>query len=69
MSPKETEDRKKGRLKRLTVFTAVLAAIVLMILRALYPFVPPMALATFAILLAILITTVCNFLYERRKKR
>ncbi len=67
MSPNEADDKKKGRFKRLGGMTPLLAAVILMALMQIYPLVPPPALATFAVLAAIAIAAVLNFLFERRK--
>ena len=67
MTTKEPEDTKKGRLKRLGGMTAVLAAVILIILRKIYHLVDPTALATSAVLLAMLIAAGLNYLFERRK--
>jgi hypothetical protein len=61
-------DKKKSRLKRMAGMTTVLAAIILIILRIIYPLVPPTAMATIAVLLSMLIAAPLNFLYERRKQ-
>lgn len=66
--PNGTDDNKKGRFTRLGGVTLVLAAVILIALRKTYPFVPPHALATFAVLAAMAIAAVLNFLYERRKR-
>jgi hypothetical protein len=67
-SPHEADDKKKGRFKRLGGMIPVLAAVILMVLIKIYPLVPPPALATFAVLVAMVLAAVLNFLYERRKR-
>jgi hypothetical protein len=67
-APNGIDDKKNGRVKRLAGMTTVLAAIILIILRTIYPLVPPTAMATIAVLLAMLIAAAFNFLYERRKQ-
>ena len=67
MASDETDGKKKGRVKRLGGMTAVLAAVILIILTKIYPLVPPPALATVAALLALAISALFNFFYERRK--
>lgn len=62
------DDKKKGRLIRLPGMMLVLAAIILIIMSKIWPLVPSTALATVAVLLAIIIATVLNFFYERRKR-
>lgn len=63
----DTDDKKKGRFKRLSGMTVILAAVILIALIKVYHLVPATALATFAVLLAMVISSVLNFLYERRK--
>ncbi|MEI6306337.1 MAG: hypothetical protein WCP33_05895 [Deltaproteobacteria bacterium] len=63
----ETNDSKKGRIKRLGLGTAVLAAIILTALSVIYDKTPPESFATVSVLLAMALAAVFNYLYERRK--
>ncbi len=63
----KTDESKKGRIKRLGLGTAVLAAIILTALGMIYDKTPPESLATFAVLLAMALAALFNYLYERRK--
>ena len=67
-APNGTHGKKKGRFKRWGGMTLVLAAITLIVMRQIWPLVPPAALATCAVLVAILIATVIDLLYERRTR-
>ena len=64
----ETDDNKKGRIKRLGLVFLVLAAIILSALRMIYDKTPAESLATVALLLAIALAAIFNYLYERRKR-
>jgi putative flippase GtrA len=66
MGSNEPTDTRKGRFKRLGGVSLLLAAVILIILRSIYPLVPPTALATPAVLAALAIAAVFNFFYERR---
>ena len=63
----DTDDSKKGRIKRLGLGTLVLAAIILLALSMIYDKTSPESLATVALLLAMALAAVINYLYERRK--
>ncbi|MEI6640134.1 MAG: hypothetical protein WCL46_10470 [Chlorobium sp.] len=64
----ETDDNKKtGRMKRLGLGTSLLAAIILTALSMIYDKTSPESLATVAVLLAMALAAVFNYLYERRK--
>jgi hypothetical protein len=63
----ETDESKKGRMKRLGLGTSVLAAIILSALGMIYDKTPPESLATVALLLAMALAALFNYLYERRK--
>jgi len=66
-STNQSDNKKKGRFKRLGGMTPVLAAVILIVLMKIYPLVPPPALATFAVLASMAIAVALNVLYERRK--
>ena len=66
-TPDET-DSKNGRIKRLGLVTLVLAAIILSALHMIYPKTPAESLATVALLLAMALTTLFNYLDKRRKR-
>jgi hypothetical protein len=66
--PNGTPDKKKGRSKRLSLMIPVLGAIILIPLKEIYPLVPTPDLAILALLPAMAIATIFNFLYERRKR-
>lgn len=69
MAPKETDNRGKGRLQRVGGMTTVLAAVILIILNKIYPRLnEPSALATSAVLLALMIAAALNLLFERKKR-
>lgn len=64
----ETDNSKKGRIKRLGLVFLVLATIILSALHMIYPKTPPESLATVAGLLAMAMAALFNYLYERRKR-
>ncbi len=63
----ESDDSKKGRIKRLGLGTTVLAAIILTALSMIYDKTPPESLAMVSVLLAAAFAALFNYLYERRK--
>jgi len=66
-TPDETNNKQTGRIKRLGGMTLVLAAIILLVLSMIYNKTSPESLATAALLLAMALAAVINYLYERRK--
>jgi len=65
---KEAGSTGKGRIKRLGLFTLLAGAVILGALMSIYPKVDPASLATFSVLLAIVVGAVINYLLERREK-
>ncbi len=63
----ESDDSKKGRIKRLGLGTTVLAAIILTALSMIYDKTRPESLAMVSVLLAAAFAALFNYLYERRK--
>jgi putative flippase GtrA len=61
-------DKKKGRLKRLGFLTPAIGALILMALHWIYPKVALAHMATFAVIIAMIIASGINRLYERIKK-
>ncbi len=66
--PETDDNKKKGRIKRLGLVFLVLATIILSALRMIYDKTPAESLATVALLLAIALTTLFNYLDKRRKR-